>query len=231
MQNIQAILFDLFGTLVDYTPQVEGKDFSNTYSLLIKALDCDFPYADFIENISSIFKKLNMDTHHTETEFSMDEVFMELLSTYGVTNIEPEKLDQIVSQYCQEWKKYVSWNSDLQNLLLDLKQKYKIGVITNTHNSKMVFNLLEEIGILNLFDVVTTSVDFGKRKPNKNIFLETCSKINVLPTNCVFVGDSFEMDVQGSQSIGMLPIHISNEQNNSYHSISSILELRTIGLI
>lgn len=231
MQNIQAILFDLFGTLVDYTPQVEGKDFSKTYSLFITVIDNDLLYNDFIENISLIFKKLNENTYFMETEFSMDDVFIELLSNYGVTTIEHQKLDQIVSQYCQEWKKYVSWSSELQNLLLDLKQKYKIGVITNTHNSKLVFNLLEEIGILNLFDIVTTSVDFGRRKPNKNIFLETCLKINIPPSNCIFVGDSLEMDVQGAQSIGMFPIHISDKQNSSHKSITNIFDLRSIGLI
>ncbi|MGL3045524.1 HAD family hydrolase [Acinetobacter pecorum] len=231
MENIQAILFDLFGTLVEYTPQVKGKDFSKTYSLMNQIEAFDTQYELFLTDISVIFAKLNKETFRSETEFSMEDVFVELLGNYGIHGVDANTLDQIVAEYCHEWRKYVSWDNRVQNLLSDLKKQYKIGVITNTHNSKLVFGLLADMGILYLLDVVTTSIEYGKRKPNQNIFLDTCAKINVCPANCIFVGDSLEMDVEGSKSVGMLPIHISNESNHPHKSIPNILELRSLGLI
>lgn len=231
MQNIQAILFDLFGTLVDYMPQVEGKDFTKTHEVFQNAIQQEVNYSCFLNQISKSFSKLNQETFYSDIEFPMEQVFIEVLSMCGIKHLDQPLMDQIVSQYCQEWKCYVTWNSDLQNLLLDLKNNYKIGVITNTHNSKLVCDLLKEIGIYELFDIVMTSIEFGKRKPNQNIFLETCLKMKVAPENCIFVGDSLEMDVVGSKSVGMLPIQITTDKYPSHRTITNVLELRGIGLI
>lgn len=224
----KAILFDLFGTLVDYSPRLEGKDFSATYALLKKHFPNGDSYEGFLETTQNVFSQLDSASSSSFNEFSMADVFEAYLCASHPDAWTCSQRDELTEQYTTEWLKHVSWSRELKNFISDLKRQYKVGLITNTHHHPMILKLLDTIGIQDSFDVVLTSVEHGQRKPHRSIFLAATEALGLSPQDCLFVGDSLEADVAGAVGVGMTPIWVNQEaleHDASIVSVRSVFDL------
>ncbi len=97
-----------------------------------------------------------------------------------------------------------------RNLLMALKERHKIGLVTNFDDTDTVYRVLEREGIFNLFEAVAISAEVGVRKPRAEIFLFACKKLAVLPEEALFIGDSWESDVGGAKGLGMDVVWINS---------------------
>ena len=83
-----------------------------------------------------------------------------------------------------------------------LKQKYRLGVITNgfifTQNEK-----LSHSGLSEYFEMILASEEAGVNKPDPYIFSYAAEKMGLKPEECVYVGDVFSNDVFGALKAGM----------------------------
>lgn len=103
------------------------------------------------------------------------------------------------------------WEVELQKVpyvdevLTELKNRYKLGIITNTVTSReeQVRMGLRRIGMEHFFDVIVTSVDAGYEKPDERIFLITLKKLNVKASEAVMVGNRIAKDVLGANKLGI----------------------------
>ncbi|MFQ6068872.1 MAG: HAD-IA family hydrolase [Candidatus Bathyarchaeia archaeon] len=79
----------------------------------------------------------------------------------------------------------------VDEVLRELRQRYRLGIITNTVTSREqhVRTALRRIGLEQYFDVILTSVDVGYDKPDEKIFLEALEALNVQPEEAVMVGN------------------------------------------
>jgi putative hydrolase of the HAD superfamily len=66
----------------------------------------------------------------------------------------------------------------------------------------MVQAKLVEYGIVHYFNPIKTSANFGWRKPNQRIFLETARVLDLPPAACAYVGDTISRDVAGARRSG-----------------------------
>ncbi|MFN2640268.1 MAG: HAD family hydrolase [Actinomycetota bacterium] len=57
-----------------------------------------------------------------------------------------------------------------------------------------------------LFDASIISGEVGLRKPNADIYLLAASRVELDPSECVFV-DDFQINVRGAEAVGMRGIH------------------------
>ena len=86
----------------------------------------------------------------------------------------------------------------------------KIGLISNGKSPFQERNF-NSLGISHLFDVVVISEAVGLRKPDKEIFNYACEKLDVKPSESIFIGDSVKADICGSNNAGMFSIFIANQ--------------------
>jgi putative hydrolase of the HAD superfamily len=91
--------------------------------------------------------------------------------------------------------------------LLNLKDKYRLGVISNGLAIKQWEKLIG-LGIHHLFDVVATSEELGFEKPQKEIFLFAVEKLGLSPAECMIVGDRLDTDILGGNIAGMKTVHL-----------------------
>lgn len=91
----------------------------------------------------------------------------------------------------------------VRDLLLRLKEQYRIGLVSNFDDTDTVYQVLKKEGVDRCFDTVIISSEIGIRKPRPEIFLAACEKIGIAPAACLFIGDSFENDVVGAKQLGM----------------------------
>ncbi len=119
-----------------------------------------------------------------------------------------EKFCNIYRQFALEQTKIK--RHTLSTLKILKKQKYKLGIITNTwHNKKHIEDILDELKIKNFFEVIIISSDFGTFKPHPAIFKKALTKLKSKPSKTIFVGNDLEADIYGAKNVKMKTILIS----------------------
>jgi len=97
--------------------------------------------------------------------------------------------------------KYLVLYPDAEEILRYLSKKYEIGIISNSKISKNDFtNALVKSNLIKYFNSISLSNEICK-KPCQNIFLKALNNIN--PQNAVMIGDNYNRDVIGAETVGM----------------------------
>jgi len=221
------VLFDFFGTLVDYAPGDAEEGFRKALKLLPG--DSDFDVAQTLWN--SAWETHEAEAQETLREYSMDNIagsFLEQL-TGGPP---PEDLTHSFGEcYMSEWSKGVRYLDGVDGMVERLSNCFHLAVITNTHNPSLVPNHLKWMGVADYFQLVVTSVEFGRRKPDQAIFEHTLDCLEAAPDACVYVGDTFEADYVGARRAGLRPFLIDPEKKHGVppgDRLASILELEDV---
>ncbi len=77
-----------------------------------------------------------------------------------------------------------------------------MGVLSDAP-TKEAWLRLAYLNFHQIFDVVVTFDDTGKRKPNQEPFRLLLSRLNVAPEEAIMVGDWVERDIVGAAAVGM----------------------------
>jgi len=96
---------------------------------------------------------------------------------------------------------------DAMDTVLKLKEKYKIGILTNGAHLAQ-WGKIEKSGLLPYMDAVLVSEDAGFTKPDIHIFQMMADKLGLKCEECVYVGDTFSLDIMGAYNSGMKPVWI-----------------------
>jgi putative hydrolase of the HAD superfamily len=78
---------------------------------------------------------------------------------------------------------------------------YRMAVISNADGR--VEGLLEGAGIRDRFEFVMDSEIEGVEKPDPEIFLRGCRRLDLPPENTLYVGDLYPVDVLGARKAGL----------------------------
>lgn len=91
--------------------------------------------------------------------------------------------------------------------MLEALKGYPMGIVSN---GQRVFSELEvrHLGLSNYFKFILFSSDFGRKKPCSGIFIEGANQLGLQPHEILFIGDSFENDINPSRGLGMKAMHI-----------------------
>ncbi|MFK7801416.1 MAG: HAD family hydrolase [Anaerolineae bacterium] len=213
--KIKAVIFDLDDTLIDWSGsklsfrEVVTPKYGNVHEYLTGkgfklpekeqfaeiAMDCvveewnekkkTFAGANFGDALAAALKKCGV---------SLDQVdlvkLMEVYDWQAVPGVEPYP--------------------DTHNVLTHLKSEgYKIGLITNAFQAMWMRDPeLETYDLLKYLDARITSGDTRFMKPHPAIYWRMLGLLDLMPEDCVFVGDRPAHDVQGAHNTGMIGIMI-----------------------
>jgi HAD superfamily hydrolase (TIGR01662 family) len=78
---------------------------------------------------------------------------------------------------------------------------YRLAVISNADGR--VEGLIQGVGIRDRFEFVMDSELEGVEKPDPEIFLRACHRMGVAPSEALYVGDLYPVDVLGARKVGM----------------------------
>lgn len=195
LENIKNIIFDLGGVILNIDYLITLEEF--------KKLG--------IANIEELFTQAKQNDLFDAYESGQisSQAFINGVKEYLPADISP---NQIVR----------AWNAMLLDLpqerldlLLDLKNKYRTFLLSNTNDIHMdAFHRIiqRENNIEKLdpyFEKVYFSNHMKMRKPNPEIFLAVCTQNNLKPSETLFIDDSIQ-HVEGAKKAGLHAHHLTN---------------------
>lgn len=163
---VEAILFDLDGTLLD-TNELIFSSFREAFS---KCLNLN------LEN-SEIAMHFGKPLEYSFNAYGNKEKVQEMIKTYRSYN------DENHDENCMPFK-------GVKDILKMIKDKgIKIAIVTSKRRI-MCEKGLEISGIYPYIDVIVTPECTEEHKPHKEPALKACELLGVSPRNSIFVGDS-----------------------------------------
>lgn len=173
----RGFLFDLDGTLVD-TTELITRSFRHAAG---EVLDEVKPDEVLMANVGQPLMK--------QMELLGGERAQELYDTYRVFN--HAKHDEYIRAY-----------PGIEELLVELKARgAKLAVVTSKSRSTMEM-AFDSIPIRQYFDTLVATDDTENHKPHPQPLLLAMRRLDLIPEECVYVGDS-PFDIQAGQAAGM----------------------------
>ncbi len=206
-ENLKAVLFDLDDTLFDHRHSMR-----TGLTALQKKYEC--------------FSKLHIDDFEKEHVRLMNEVHLDLILKGVLTLDEGRELRfmrafelyggnpdaKLAREAARLYREnYVSVNGlvpGAMELLKAVKQKYKVGIVTNNLVDEQV-RKLKESGIEHLVDCMITSEEAGITKPHPDIFNALLERLDVTADEAVMIGDYWAGDIAGAHALGIRCIWIN----------------------
>ncbi len=189
LTDIQAVVFDLDGTLLD-----------RRRSFLRFARDQWERFPQFLRTVDQGQYVQALITRDGDGYGSRKELFAGTIAQFAL----PADLAvTLLDDYRAGFPSACLLFSDAAQTLARLRGAgLKLGLITNG-SVRMQRRKLECLALAPLFDTVLISDAEGISKPDPRIFHRALERLNVDPARSVFVGDHPEVDIAGARAAGM----------------------------
>jgi HAD superfamily hydrolase (TIGR01509 family) len=150
--------------------------------------------------------------------------FDQLFSTLGLAR-DPVLQQQLIdsSHRSTNWRRILP---DTRDTLLGLKQQYRLAVISNSDGG--IQEALVSADIADCFECIIDSAHVGVEKPDPAIFRAGIDAMQVNPSDSIYIGDVYSIDVLGAHSVGMRAVLIDPfavYRHENCPRISSLSEL------
>ena len=119
----------------------------------------------------------------------------------GLTGKQPRYVEDLAGNELRK-------NTDLLNLIKELKPSYKIGLLSNVGTNWVLDHFLTAKEQA-LFDTFVFSFEVGLVKPDEQIYRLVCERLGESPDACLLI-DDLERNCQGATDIGMQAIVYQN---------------------
>lgn len=161
-----------------------------------------------------------------ENQLSLEEQrirrIIDLWEVYGI-KITPEEAQTIYSQYHEHFLNSCLCFPDAITTLEKLKH-FSLGIISNGSYVDQIHKLKLN-NLLHYFEVIVISEKAGVSKPDKDIFRMACQQANSVLSDCIYIGNSYELDYLGSLNSGMKAIWLDRNSQDISSDAERILSL------
>ena len=227
MKN-KLVIFDFADTIAKLSPSKEEllhRFILNELSLNIplKHIEEVYHYATNLLFYSSV----NIQKIETKKEF-YKKFNNDILSLLGIAHLlDSEKLFNYFNENGQHW----ILKDGVKELFISLKEKgYLISLVSNF--DERLNQVLKNLEIYDLLDSKFISQEIGLEKPNIEFFKLPLKKHNIDSKDTFFIGDSYFLDFIPSQSLGIFPILLDENDRfpliQKINKISNIVECKDI---
>ncbi len=196
MPSVQAITFDVGGTLIQPWPSV-----GHVYAEVAARHGLKRDSAETLNRrFSQAWKKLK-DFHHKREEWAalVAETFAE----------DRERIEPFFLELYDRFGQPIAWRvfDDVLPALNNLAAHgINLAVISNW--DERLRPLLNSLGLHKYFETVIISCETGFTKPSPVMFELAARKLGLAPELILHVGDSLEHDVQGARAAGFQALQI-----------------------
>ena len=170
MENIKAIGFDLFNTLITMefqaledalsrlTNSLRGNGFAIEHTAFVRAHS---------EAVLEFLEQTKRDGKESHNRFWISTALAKL--GHEVSPDDPH-ISAAVETYFSAFIQYARLIPGTKEMLTILRQKYRIGLLSNFTHPPAASQIIAELDLEPFFEVVLISGDLGYRKPHLSVF-------------------------------------------------------------
>jgi len=223
---IRAVFFDLYYTLVRYEPPQEELE-----AKALKDFGIDVSPEVFCRPLVTANEFIYQEIAHRPLSQRSQEEKMALYAQYQRILLEEagieadEKLVLAMLGRMQQFKMKLALFDDVAPALDKLKgQGLILGLISNVEQDMTA--TLNDLGLPSWLEIVVTSLESGFNKPQPEIFQEALRRAGSQPSEAVYVGDQYQVDVIGANQAGMKGILL--DRGGYFEEIKDCPRLRSL---
>ena len=194
--KFKAVIFDLFGTLVDCYKVVDYDD-----TLVRIAAILNVPYLEF--------RRVWDDTAPERNTGAFATTNSSISAICKIMDVQVD--DDVIERAANIRRDFVnrtlSPRRDTLSTLAQLKEKgIKIGLISNC--SPDTPETWGETPFITLFDTTVFSSSAGLKEPDPRIYQLAMDQLQLKSEECIYVGDGDSNELSGARETGMYPVMI-----------------------
>jgi putative hydrolase of the HAD superfamily len=194
--KFKAVIFDLFGTLVDTSSR-------SAYSEVLSAM------AEVLQAPREKFVQLWFDTFpmRTRGELANPEHNIQHICDELKINCTESQIQEAIQLRLKFVGSSLVARKDAIAVLKEIKRRgMKIGLISDC--SWEVPVLWEKFSLSEYIDFPVFSCSIGMKKPDPRIYKQATDMLGVHPQDCIYVGDGSSNELSGAKKAGMFPVMI-----------------------
>ncbi|MBI1968494.1 HAD family hydrolase [Candidatus Woesearchaeota archaeon] len=194
LQNVELVVLDLYGTLVNHHREGPSPFFKLFDDLRLNPEEAKQAYhVALTENFDSLASFLRKIKPQARTQFPLQDYENAIAQEVASTTPYPETLTVL---------------GELRNRCLPL------GLISNagTAYKKPFFAL----GLDKYFSHIIFSCDIGLQKPDERIYEHLLCLAGVAPPHALMVGDKLDRDIHPPRAIGMKAVLLDREDKSDF---------------
>lgn len=140
---------------------------------------------------------------------------LEKILAWGNIEISEDRFMELMARKNDDYLVYIS-NMNEDEILPDVPRilnflKSKEQTISLGSASKNARSILNEVRLLDAFEVIVDGTNVTKAKPNPQVFLRAAEQMNIDPKNCIVFEDAVA-GIQAANAAGMLSIGIGSTE-------------------
>jgi putative hydrolase of the HAD superfamily len=193
--NYDAVIFDLFGTLVDSASQEVVYD---SYKAPAALLGVD------VEKFTSAWLDLRLERDSGKYGSTAGDI-RHVCKTIGL-HPDAASVDQIVKHRLDMYRSTQPRATVIDTMTRLRSAGVKIGLISDCGFE--LPSIWDSFSIAPLIDTKVFSCLEGVTKPNPRLYHLACERLSVQPSRCLYVGDGGSRELTGALAVGMHPVLI-----------------------
>jgi putative hydrolase of the HAD superfamily len=199
--KVKAVIFDLFGTLVNAFGAAAGSMGGELATALAA------PQEPFIQLWNQTLEMRivgEFDTLEANVEYVCDRI--------GV-HPKAEQLQAAVEIRLNYVRRALKPTPNAIETANQLKNRgYSIGLISNC--SPEIAIIWPETPFAKVIDVPIFSCRARLKKPDRRIYHRACEKLGVAPDSCLYIGDGEDQELTAAAQVGLHPVLIRTSSQN-----------------
>ncbi len=207
----KAVIFDLYGTLVDMFP------FQENECVWEMAYQLGAPQQEFARSWFDSFKQRELG------KFATIKACIEYVcNAVGVTSESSKIMKATKTLLDYTFQSLTPRTEAIETLNLLKNDGFKIGLISGC--SMEVPLVWPSTPLASLIDASIFSCLFGLNKPDPRIYKEACKQMKVAPEECIYIGDGSSAELRGALEVGMRPALIRVDYDRDYDTYRDITD-------
>ncbi|MHB0935229.1 MAG: HAD family hydrolase [Armatimonadota bacterium] len=190
------MIFDLFGTLIDYLP---AEEYERAFREIAGVLDVP------VGNFHTVWREI-MPERDLGKFGSIEEDLRQACRLLGY-NATPAQIEAATQIRLAIYRRNLAPRDGTLEVLNGLRAYgLRLGLISNCADE--IPRLWPGSVFAPLFDVTLFSSQCGIAKPDERIYRMACERLEAQPQNCLYVGDGSDYELTGAQRLGMTAVLI-----------------------
>jgi putative hydrolase of the HAD superfamily len=201
MAQLRAVLFDVYGTLVDIHTNEHRDDVFDSLSRFLEYRRVFIPGKELKELYFDHINQQIARSRERHPEVDVTRAFGYVLREGGRTA--DRYLSMITTQlYRSLCRERMRLYDDTFWTLNEFRKQYRLGIVTDAQRL-FCKPELRTLRLENFFDALVISSDYGFRKPDPRLFHIALAALDVSASEAAYIGNKYETDLVGAKEAGL----------------------------